>query len=272
MDGWKGYLRAVREHLEELRLLGIQELALPRPDVVDPRSTGPASHSEESLMARPTPSRTQPAPAEIQAATLPSSEMIGVAVARGNELEQVAREIAGCTRCVLHKTRTCTVPGTGNPRARLMFIGEGPGEDEDRQGLPFVGRAGQLLTNIIVAMGLKREDVFIANIVKCRPPNNRVPMLDEVEACYPFLQRQIETIGPEIIVTLGASASQALLQVTIPITKLRGNFYRFGRSDVMPTYHPAYLLRNPKEKRAVWQDMQKVMARLGLPLHPKGSE
>ncbi len=146
-----------------------------------------------------------------------------------------------------------------------MFVGEGPGEDEDRQGLPFVGAAGQLLTKIIEAMGISRDDVYIANVVKCRPPNNRTPMLDEVESCYPFLRRQIAAVNPRVIVTLGAPASQALLNVSVPISRLRGTFYKYGDIDVMPTFHPAYLLRNQAEKRAVWQDIQQVMQKLGLP-------
>jgi DNA polymerase len=184
--------------------------------------------------------------------------------APGEPLEAIQAELAGCQRCRLCEGRSNIVFGVGNPNAKLMFVGEGPGEDEDRTGEPFVGKAGQLLTKIIEAMGITRSDVYIANVVKCRPPGNRTPFLDEVEQCYPFLRRQIAALKPAIIVTLGLSASQALLEVTIPISRLRGNFYKYGEIKVMPTYHPAYLLRNPNEKRAVWDDMKKVMAELGL--------
>jgi DNA polymerase len=149
--------------------------------------------------------------------------------------------------------------GTGNPKARLMFIGEGPGRDEDIQGAPFVGRAGRLLTRIIESMGLERKDVYIANIVKCRPPNNRAPQDDEIQVCMPFVIRQIEAIRPRVICALGAVAAQALLKTTVPITRLRGRFYDFHGTRLLPTYHPAYLLRNPSKKRETWEDVQKIM-------------
>lgn len=169
------------------------------------------------------------------------------------------RDILGdCTRCRLHQGRTKLVFGQGNPHARLMFIGEGPGADEDRQGLAFVGKAGQLLTRIIEAIALTREEVYIANIVKCRPPNNRDPKEDEVETCFPFLEAQVRVIRPAIICTLGAPAARALLGVTVPISRLRGQFFDLHGIQVMPTYHPAYLLRNPEAKRLVWEDVQKV--------------
>ncbi len=176
-------------------------------------------------------------------------------------LEQLrVEEIGDCRRCKLCDGRTRIVFGDGSARARLMFVGEGPGSDEDRQGLPFVGRAGQLLNQIIKAMGFAREEVYIANIVKCRPPDNRVPQPDEVAACTPFLYRQIEIINPRVIVTLGSAAAQALLETTTGITKIRGTFREYRGIRVMPTFHPAYLLRNPAAKKDVWEDMQKVMA------------
>ncbi len=169
------------------------------------------------------------------------------------------REILGeCTRCRLHEKRTKIVFGQGNPHARLMFIGEGPGADEDRQGLAFVGKAGQLLTRIIAAIGLSRDEVYIANIVKCRPPKNREPQPDEIETCLPFLRQQIRAIRPEIICALGAPAARTLLNANAPISRLRGKFYDLDGIQVMPTYHPAYLLRNPAEKRPVWEDMQAI--------------
>ena len=175
-------------------------------------------------------------------------------------------EIGECTRCPLHKGRTHIVFGVGNPEAQLMFVGEGPGADEDAQGEPFVGRAGQLLTKMIEAMGLKRSDVYIANIVKSRPPGNRNPEPAEIATCLPFLKKQIEIIQPKVIVCLGKIAAQTLLQTEIPITKLRGQFQDYGGIQVMPTYHPAFLLRNPPMKKFVWEDLKKVMSLLGLPL------
>lgn len=167
--------------------------------------------------------------------------------------------IGDCHRCKLSEKRNSIVFGTGDPEARLMFIGEGPGFDEDRQGLPFVGRAGKLLDQIIGAMGFERKQVYIANVVKCRPPDNRTPQPDEVSSCTPFLFEQIEIIRPDVIVTLGAPAAQALLGKTSGITKIRGTFHEYNGIRVMPTFHPAYLLRNPAAKRPVWEDMQQVM-------------
>jgi DNA polymerase len=166
-----------------------------------------------------------------------------------------------CTRCKLHGLgRRQVVFGVGNPNADLMFVGEGPGADEDIQGEPFVGRAGQLLTKIIEAMGMARSDVYIANVIKCRPPQNRNPEPDEVEKCEPFLFRQIETIKPKVIVALGKFAAQSLLKTTEPITRLRGREYKYRDAILMPTYHPAFLLRNPSSKREVWEDMKRVRA------------
>lgn len=178
-------------------------------------------------------------------------------------LEEIAQRISVCTKCSLHETRTNTVPGQGNPRPEIMFIGEGPGHDEDVQGLAFVGRAGQLLTKMIEAMGFARDEVFIGNIVKCRPPENRKPMPDEMETCMPFLREQIAVLQPKVIVALGATAVQGLLDVTTGITKLRGTWMTFEGIDVMPTFHPAYLLRTQKAKRPAWDDLQEVLNRLG---------
>jgi DNA polymerase len=179
-------------------------------------------------------------------------------------LEAIREEMGDCRRCKLWQGRKSLVFGEGNPSASLMFVGEGPGADEDAQGRPFVGRAGQLLTRIIEAIDMKRADVYIANIVKSRPPNNRVPEPDEVAACLPFLKMQIAAIRPQIIVTLGAVATNNLLGATFPITKVRGEFREMGGVLVMPTFHPSYLLRNPASKREVWEDMKKVRDRLGL--------
>lgn len=181
-----------------------------------------------------------------------------------DSLPKIREDIGDCTRCKLSKGRTKIVFGTGNPNAQLMFVGEGPGRDEDLSGEPFVGRAGKLLTDMIKAMGLQREDVYIANVVKCRPPENRLPEKDEIEICSPFLMRQIDTIKPKVICTLGSCSAQTLLQTTQGISKLRGEWFDFRDSKLMPTYHPAYLLRNPAAKPEVWKDLQKVMAVLGL--------
>jgi len=184
-------------------------------------------------------------------------------------LEAVRTELGECTRCKLHKTRTNIVFGVGSPEARLMFVGEAPGEDEDLQGYPFVGKAGQLLTKMIEAMGLRREDVYICNTVKCRPPNNRNPEPDELLACEPFLKGQLVAVKPEAIVTLGKFAAQALLREQTPITRLRGQWREYEGIPVMPTFHPAYLLRSPAEKGKVWEDLKQVMKRLRIPI-PKG--
>jgi DNA polymerase len=188
-----------------------------------------------------------------------------------DEMDQ--QEVRGCVRCGLHQGRTKTVFGEGDPDADLVFVGEGPGHDEDVSGRPFVGRAGQLLTRMIHAMGLDRQDVFICNVVKCRPPSNRNPMPEEVEACWGYLMRQLQTIRPRVIVTLGNPATKKLLETTTGITRLRGTWQELpdhgaglGGIAVMPTFHPSYVLRRytPEVRGQVWADLQKVMSRLGL--------
>jgi len=175
------------------------------------------------------------------------------------------RELAvACEKCELSKTRTHVVFGTGNEQADLMFVGEAPGADEDQQGQPFVGRAGQLLTKIIEASGLTRDQVYIANVLKCRPPGNRNPKSSEIESCEPYLIRQVMLIQPKVICALGTFAAQMILRTDAKISNLRGNFHSYHGIKVMPTYHPAYLLRNPGGKRQVWEDIQKVMAELNL--------
>ncbi len=181
-------------------------------------------------------------------------------------LETVRNELGDCQRCKLASTRTNIVFGTGDPNASLVFVGEGPGQDEDLQGTPFVGRAGQLLTKMITAMGLSRETVYIANIIKCRPPKNRNPKPDEIANCRPFLDKQILAIRPKVICALGTFAAQTLLGTQSRISDLRGRFHELKGVKVLPTFHPAYLLRNPGEKKRVWEDLQKIMAELGLPI------
>ncbi len=186
-------------------------------------------------------------------------------VAQARTLSELRAAIGDCRRCKLAPHRTQVVFGVGNERARLVFVGEAPGHDEDVRGEPFVGRAGQLLTEIITkGMRLRREDVYIANVIKCRPPGNRNPEPDEVATCEPFLLRQLEIIAPEVIVALGKFAVQTLLRTKTPITQLRGRWHDYHGIRLMPTFHPAYLLRNPGDKRLVWDDIRKVMGVLGI--------
>jgi len=182
----------------------------------------------------------------------------------GDTLERIREDLGECTRCRLHKQRNKIVFGAGNPRAELVFVGEGPGHDEDVQGLPFVGRAGKLLTQMIEAMGLAREQVYICNVVKCRPPENRKPEDDEVATCSPYLYRQLDVIAPKAIVCLGGTAAQSLLKTKDSISRFRGQWFDYRNTKLLVTYHPAYLLRNPNAKGDVWKDLQKVMAHLGL--------
>jgi DNA polymerase len=196
-------------------------------------------------------------------------------------LKLIREDIGDCTRCKLHQGRNKIVFGVGNPHAELMFVGEGPGADEDAQGEPFVGRAGQLLNNMIKAMGLRREDIYIANIVKCRPPGNRQPERDECETCSPFLMRQIAAIKPKVMVALGATAAKNLLAINAPMTELRGRWYDFKPAGSDPswpgarlavTYHPAFLLRDPRQKGEAWKDLQMVMKYLGIEPPKKAAE
>jgi DNA polymerase len=194
---------------------------------------------------------------EIPAAAVPAG-----AAPCGGSLAAVRAELGDCQRCQLAKTRTHLVFGVGNPQARLVLVGEAPGREEDQRGEPFVGEAGRLLDRILFAMGLQRDEVYICNVLKCRPPGNRDPEADEVATCEPFLVRQLAAIQPKVIVALGRFAVQTLLQSKTPISRLRGNWHQYHHIPVMPTYHPAYLLRNPHGKREVWADMKQVMARL----------
>ena len=232
------------------------------------------------------PRKRQSSPEPVLAAEMFTPESTGVALMDevsaprdvASQLRAVSEDIGDCTRCRLSKGRKNIVFGTGNIHAELMFVGEGPGADEDEQGLPFVGRAGQLLNNMIAAMGLRREDVYIANVVKCRPPGNRTPERDECETCMPFLMRQVASIRPKVIVALGATAAKNLLAINSPMAELRGRWYDFRvnvNSQGLPdpagptvklavTYHPAFLLRDPRQKKETWKDLQMVMKFLGL--------
>jgi DNA polymerase len=240
----------------------IQQEAHPAPaqhSAAIPTATG----LENQYSMPDTKSVKSPAPAVLPIAPV-ESLFDSLQRIEGDTLPAIRDFIGDCTRCKLHKGRTKIVFGTGNPKAQLMFVGEGPGRDEDLSGEPFVGRAGKLLTDMIKAMGLQREDVYIANVVKCRPPENRLPERDEIETCSPFLMRQIDVIKPKVICTLGSCSAQTLLQTTQGISRFRGEWFDFRGAKLMPTYHPAYLLRNPAAKSDVWKDLQKVMAVLGL--------
>jgi uracil-DNA glycosylase family 4 len=197
--------------------------------------------------------------------SLPASEMKADEPGQSTmiTLEDVRKELGDCKRCKLHRGRKTIVFGEGNEKATLMLIGEGPGYDEDVQGRPFVGKAGQLLTKIIQSVNLSREEVYIANIIKCRPPQNRNPEPDEIQSCSPFLMKQIHVIQPKIICALGTFSTQTLLKTDAKITALRGKIYDLEGIKVMPTYHPAFLLRNPERKREVWEDMKKIVELLG---------
>jgi DNA polymerase len=241
-------------------------------------ATRPLIPEERSLPERQidVPTRT-PTPANVPMAApvipviAPSGPSLFDAVSQvqNDTLPKIREEIGDCTRCKLHKGRNQIVFGDGNPKARLVFVGEGPGADEDLQGLPFVGRAGKLLTQMIEAMGLQRKDVYICNVVKCRPPENRTPQPDEVLTCSPFLIRQIDVINPKVLVCLGAVAAKTLLETNRGITQFRGQWLEWRGRKLMATYHPAYLLRNPNAKGEVWKDLQKVMAELGLQVPKK---
>jgi DNA polymerase len=214
------------------------------------------------VVQAPPASKSAAAPAFVPQVTGPSlfEERI-----ENDTLERVRADIGpNCTRCKLHKARTNIVFGVGNPKAELIFVGEGPGHDEDVQGEPFVGRAGKLLTQMIEAMGLRRQDVYICNVVKCRPPENRLPEKDEIATCSPFLYRQLGVIQPKVICCLGACSAQTLLNTNQGISRYRGEWFDYRGSKLIATYHPAYLLRNPNAKGEVWKDLQKVMAVLGL--------
>jgi DNA polymerase len=234
-----------KKQLEHLRAIGVENIRVSKFDL----NEDPA-RKRETLPAQPAPPPSAlfedfaPAPAKLT----PSSETF----------EQIHAEIGDCTRCPLHQDRTHVVHTEGNRKARLMFVGEAPGADEDIQARPFVGRAGQLLTKIIEAIGLKREEVLIGNVNRCRPPQNRAPMPDEAATCKPYLEREIAIVQPEVIVVLGNTAMKNLLDTREGITRARGRFHEYKGIKVMPTFHPAYLLRDPSKKREPWEDLKKV--------------
>ncbi len=266
-------IQTLIEHLESEAFLGGRWLPMTMPKPPERVPTQPQR-------THPAPA-TQPPTRVSTPATNMAKESIPVprkvTGENQSQLDQIAARVAACQKCDLHKTRKHTVPGEGNPSARIVFVGEAPGGDEDQQGRPFVGRAGQLLTNIIKAMGLNRDDVFICNVLKCRPPDNRDPSASEKEQCIGYLTEQLKTINPDIIIALGAHAARTLLNTDEAIGRLRGKIMYYQPADDMPpiklvaTYHPAYLLRNyTQEARGrVWDDMKKVLAELNLPIPEK---
>ena len=275
--------RALAERVRYYNELGIYDFYQRTASVVEPETTvssSPQPEEREEMPVRKSAVVAAVAEENIFEVLTPKPEQDVADPA--SALKLIREDLGDCTRCKLHKQgRKQIVFGVGNPRAELMFVGEGPGADEDAQGEPFVGRAGQLLNNMIKAMGLRREDVYIANIVKCRPPGNRTPERDECETCSPFLMRQIAVIKPKVVVALGAVAAKNLLAINAPMAELRGRFYDFmpagvRRNDpawpgakLAVTYHPAFLLRDPRQKGEAWKDLQMVMKYLGLKLQQK---
>lgn len=256
---------AVTEWVAYLKDIGVRELRLsaasgepPSPRAADKPSTAPSPRRAAATTASRTKEPTLVVASDTQGFSAPPPED------PGKRLVEIRTELGECTRCKLHEQRTNVVFGVGDPGAGLMFIGEGPGADEDARGEPFVGRAGKKLDEMISAIGLSRSDVYIANIVKCRPPKNRDPERDEIETCSPFLELQIEAIRPKVIVTLGAPATKTLLNTRIGITKLRGQWHAFRGVAVMPTFHPAYLLRayTKENRRKVFDDLKAARARM----------
>jgi len=276
--------RKVEERLRYYEDLGIRLFYRDRAGLISQHSEPPdasdqpaAGRSSRDIAARqpmevPKAAAIEPAQRK-EPMIAPSSPSLFEAVdkVQDDTLLKIRDDIGDCTRCKLHKGRHKIVFGDGSAKAQLVFVGEGPGADEDAQGLPFVGRAGKLLTQMIEAMGLERKDVYICNVVKCRPPENRAPEPDEVATCSPFLLRQIDVIQPRVIVCLGAVAAKTLLETNRGITQFRGQWLEWRGRKLMATYHPAYLLRNPNAKGEVWKDLQKVMAELGLQLPKKKS-
>jgi DNA polymerase len=263
------------EHLRFFQSLGVTGVSLDarwrrraaaqQPSAVAAEDIVAASASSGSEETEAVPVTLARSPEEALKASRRSSEEALKASRQSSEeaLQAIRSEIGDCTRCKLHRLgRRQIVFGVGNPSADLMFVGEAPGADEDVQGIPFVGRAGQLLTKIIEAIGLRRDEVYIANVIKCRPPENRNPEPDEVETCEPFLFQQIDRIQPKVIVALGTFAAKALLKTQDPISRLRGRAFDYRGATLIPTFHPAFLLRSPERKRDVWEDMKKVRALL----------
>jgi uracil-DNA glycosylase len=270
----------IEDRLRYYEDLGIQLFYLDRVASGSAPTSGESAVAATAIQEAPLPKpaaklvpakAASPPAAPVSLAPQPAGPSLFEAVDKiaDDTLLKIREDLGDCTRCKLHKGRNKLVYGDGNPKAQLVFVGEGPGADEDAQGLPFVGRAGKLLTQMIEAMGLQRRDVYICNVVKCRPPDNRQPEPDEVATCSPYLLRQIDVIQPKVIVCLGATAAKTILNTTRGISQFRGEWLEWRGRKLMATYHPAYLLRNPPAKADVWKDLQKVMAELGLALPKK---
>ena len=268
LDEYYAITLEIENHLRFYREMGLEDLGGSQrafqPDAVSERSDTAKLTSSSELS---NDSKLDQASTDLFGEIIPTHDQsnrqrrtpsLPILESNDSSLEAIMMDIGDCTRCRLHEHRRTIVFGEGDPQAQLVFVGEGPGAEEDATGRPFVGRAGQLLDKIIIAIGLKREDVYIANIVKCRPPGNRAPELDEVATCEPFLLRQLAFIRPKVIVALGSPSFQCLLRTREPITKARGQWREWNGIKVMPTFHPAFLLRSPEKKREVWEDMKKV--------------
>ena len=261
-DSAREVLDQVRAYMEYQQSTGVDAVPRQARAPVEAAARQTTEHPPDAAVTS-TPT-TPAAPTPIRRAVTAAPDLfVAPGVQRATTLEDLRTELGDCQRCKLSAGRTNIVFGVGNPKAQLMFVGEGPGRDEDLQAEPFVGRAGQLLTEIITkGMKMRREDVYIANVIKCRPPQNRNPEPDEIAACQPFLVRQIEIIQPKVLVALGKFAAQTLLGLQTPISRLRGNWYAYQGIKLMPTLHPAYLLRNPNDKRLVWEDIKMVLREL----------
>ena len=271
--------RALAERVRYYKELGIYDFYRREPVEANLSTLQAAvAHENSAIQPEQREEMTRRSKAAIAIPVMPDESLSVTSVESGvtdpgQALRMIREDLGDCTRCRLHKQgRKQIVFGVGNPRAELMFIGEAPGADEDQQGEPFVGRAGQLLNNMIKAMGLRREDVYIANIIKCRPPGNRTPERDECETCSPFLMRQIAAIKPKVIVALGAVAAKTLLAINAPMAEFRGRWFDFRGTKLAVTYHPAFLLRDPRQKKETWKDLQMVMRELGLAIPAKGVE
>ena len=271
--------RALAERVRYYNELGIYDFYRREPAEANLSTLqGAVVHENSAIQPEQREEMTRRSKAAIAIPVMPDESLSVTSVESGvtdpgQALRLIREDLGDCTRCRLHKQgRKQIVFGVGNPKAELMFIGEAPGADEDQQGEPFVGRAGQLLNNMIKAMGLRREDVYIANIIKCRPPGNRTPEREECETCSPFLMRQIAAIKPKAIVALGAVAAKTLLAINAPMSEFRGRWFDFRGTKLAVTYHPAFLLRDPRQKKETWKDLQMVMKELQLPLPAKSVE
>jgi len=272
--------QALAERVRYYNELGIYDFYRREPAETNPNATEDVIQGNPVIQPEQREAMIQRSRSVVAAAVVPEEDLFEVANPKpegvtnpAHALRVIGEDLGDCTRCRLHKQgRKQIVFGVGNPEAELMFIGEAPGADEDQQGEPFVGRAGQLLNNMIKAMGLRREDVYIANIIKCRPPGNRTPERDECETCSPFLMRQIAAIKPKVIVALGAVAAKTLLAINAPMAEFRGRWFDFRGTKLAVTYHPAFLLRDPRQKKEAWKDLQMVMKELGMAMPAKGAE